>query len=62
MARPTGFVRRAARRVRRTYVFMCAREDALRHGLIVPSGVWSCTCSAVAFTADAFRLHLAVAH
>jgi hypothetical protein len=56
-------LRATRRRLTRTYHMWCAREDARRHGLIVPAGVWLCAhCPQVRFDAGLLRQHMSAQH
>lgn len=50
-------IARVWRRVARAYRMACAREDALRHRLRVPPGVWICECGRVLWDEKEFAEH-----
>jgi len=39
---PLRVVPRLCRRLRRSYVLICAKEDCRRLGLRIPNGIWHC--------------------
>lgn len=56
--KPLAAVKHIGRRIRRTYVLACAREDAHRHGFAVPDGTWHCApCGRAFLDKRAFMLH-----
>jgi hypothetical protein len=56
-------LRMLRRSVALAYYVRCAREDARRHNIITPIGVWVCEhCPRVSLSQLAFNTHLAVVH
>lgn len=51
------------RAVRRRYAQACARDDAVRHHVRIPSGVWACgRCRYASFDAGSLLRHEASVH
>ncbi len=60
---PPEPLRRLGRRIARAYYLLCARDERLRRGLALPTGVWACQlCRRISFDQGAHILHVAVAH
>lgn len=56
-------LRSVARRIARAYDLVCAREERILHGLVVPTGIWACqVCRRVSFDQGSHLLHVAFAH
>jgi hypothetical protein len=56
-------VNRVAKRVARWYQLTCARDDARTHGLVLPSGFWTCAhCWFASIDALHLQNHLELAH
>jgi len=58
-----SWLRHGWRKVARRYALLCAREDAKRWQLVIPTGVWFCQrCPHVTFDIARLREHYLVAH
>ncbi|MFA1538507.1 hypothetical protein [Actinomadura monticuli] len=56
-------VRRTWRRLVQTYTALCARDDAAKHGVTIPSGVWACVrCHEPHLELSALQHHLRTEH
>ncbi|SEG47651.1 hypothetical protein SAMN04489712_105432 [Thermomonospora echinospora] len=63
MSLVVGHCRRAWRRAVRSYLLVCARDDAAARGLTVPDGVWICgRCHQALLELTSLREHLRVEH
>jgi hypothetical protein len=58
-----ALARRLGHKIARTYSLWCAREDAHRWRLVIPSGAWVCQrCPHVSFDFARFNEHYLTAH
>ncbi|MFB4306547.1 hypothetical protein [Actinomadura sp. GTD37] len=56
-------VRGTWRRLVQTYTTLCARDDAAKHGVTIPSGVWACMrCHEPHLELSTLQRHLRMEH
>ncbi|MEV4674909.1 MULTISPECIES: hypothetical protein [Actinomadura] len=56
-------VRRTWRRLVQSYITLCARDDAAKHGYSIPTGVWSCVrCNQPHLELSTLNHHLRTEH
>ncbi|GAA1776089.1 MULTISPECIES: hypothetical protein [Actinomadura] len=56
-------VRRTWRRLVQSYTALCARDDAAKHGVTIPSGIWACVnCHQPHLELSSLQYHLRTEH
>lgn len=56
-------VRRTWRRLVRSYIALCARDDAAEYGVTIPSGIWACAnCHQGHLELASLQYHLRTEH